>query len=127
MFSNDEIIYAALTMDPRDAEPESVETITENQLLYHTGNDVFYDVFWEVYGRRFNYRKDGRALLSKTPVEFDSWVSDLYYKANAYSKSSQHAPMLPHMVEKYEYMGFVWGTGSWTGEEASFRDDNPYI
>jgi len=103
MFSNDEIIYAALTMDPRDAEPETAETITENQLHNYIYCDVFYDVFWEVYGRRFNYRKDGCALLSKTPVEFDSWVSDLYYKANAYSQSRLHAPMLPHMI--YFYTG----------------------
>ena len=101
MITNDEIIYAAFSMDPRDAEPEPVQTITEDQLRDHTDGDVFWDVFREVYGRRFNYHKDGRALLSMTSTEFDLWVSDLYYKANCYSKSSQHAPMLPHMVYLY--------------------------
>ena len=63
MITNDEIIYAAFAMDPRDAEPDPVETITQDQLREHTDCDVFCDVFREVYGRRFCYRRDGRALL----------------------------------------------------------------
>tara|TARA_Y100001938_G_scaffold99315_1_gene135822 strand:+ start:19 stop:501 length:483 start_codon:yes stop_codon:yes gene_type:complete len=127
LITDDEIIYAAFAMDPRDVkpEPEPVQTITKDQLKEHTDCDVFWDVFREVYGRRFNYHKDSRALLCKTPDAFDTWISDLFYKATAYSHSESYRPMMPHMVELYSE--FVWGPGSWTGEEASFRADNPAI
>ncbi len=103
LITDDEIIYSAFAMDPLDAEPEPVQTITEDQLRDHTQSHLFWDVFQEVYGRRFYYQKDSRALLSMTSEEFDSWVSDLYYKANAYAASRFYAPMLPHMV--YFYTG----------------------
>tara|TARA_R100000458_G_scaffold36722_1_gene34176 strand:- start:114 stop:503 length:390 start_codon:yes stop_codon:yes gene_type:complete len=127
LITDDEIIYAAFAMDPRDAkpEPEPVQTITESELIKILQCDVLHEAFKTYYGRRPRFAREGKTLLCKTPSEVDQWVSDLFYKAQSYSNSLFYRPMLPHMVELYSE--FVWGPGSWTGEEASFCADNPAI
>jgi len=101
MFSNDEIIYAAFSMDPRDAEPEPVETITEDQLTKVLQCPVLHEAFKTYHGRRPRFHREGRELLSKTPDEVDAWVSDLFSKASAYSAGLFYRPMLPHMLFFY--------------------------
>ena len=127
LITDDEIIYAAFAMDPRDVkpEPEPVQTITESELIKILQCDVLHEAFKDYYGRRPRFHREGKTLLSKTAAEVNQWVRDLFYKAQGYSNSLAFCPMMPHMVELYSE--FVWGPGSWTGDEASFRADNPAI
>ena len=112
-------------MDPLHAKPEPVETISERELTKVLQSVVLHEAFKTYYGRRPRFAREGKTLLCKTPAEVDHWVSDVLYRARGYSRSMAYRPMLPEMVDLYSH--FVWGPGSWTGEEPSFGLDNPAI